>query len=428
MKLTMNSIRVLGLFFLFALVSCKDEKKVTPDPLPQPNPDPVTEEPVVPAPEFADPNAASVLKLMVDKNATDETAALFYNLKMNSKEGILVGQQDAYLGFYSSSGTNDKISDMKLVTGKNPALLGLDFMFITDEENTGEPDNWWYQQETQIIDVAKKAYKRGSVLHFTWHYRGDHSDRTFYAEGYTEKQKQEVFRSILEGGEYHEAYKLKLQKIAEIADQLRDENGKLIPFIFRPFHEFDGDWFWWGRSYCTPAEYIQNYRFTVEYLRDELSVRNILYAFAPDNKFSNEAVYLERYPGNDYVDIVGFDNYGDYNNQGATGVDNAAKKLKIISDYAIKNNKVAALTETGFRVLKDQTLSPSDFYTDILLKSLKREKLELAFMMFWGNNADGYYVPAPGASGEENFVEFSEDPYTLFEEDIAGKMYKFPGQ
>lgn len=420
----MKKIGVLILCFCFTLASCKDNKETDPKPQVTPDPDPVVEEPI--PSEFAEPNVADVLQLMVDKNATDETAALYYNLKMSSKEHIIVGQQDAYINFHAKSGSSDEVSDMKLTSGKNPGLLGLDFMFITDEENTGEADNWWYQQEVQIIDVAKKAYKRGNVIHFTWHYRGDHSGRTFYTEDYTQEEKQTVFRSILEGGEYHEAYKLKLQKLAEIADQLRDENGKLIPFIFRPFHEFDGDWFWWGKSWCTPEEYVQNWHFTVEYLRDELKVRNILYAFAPDRMFSTEAQYLERYPGDAYVDIVGFDNYGDYDNRGATGVNNAAMRLKIVSDYAKKAKKVAALTETGLRVLDGGTLAPADFFTDILVKSFKKEDVELAFMMFWGNNSDGYYVPSPGASGADNFKEFAEDSYTIFEDDIAGEMYKFP--
>jgi len=419
-----KKIGVLILCLSFNLSACKDSKVADPDPKTTPDPDPVSEEPI--SSEFTEPNAAAVLQLMVDKNATEQTAALFYNLKMSSKENIIIGQQDAYINFHASSGTSDAISDMKLVSGRNPGLLGLDFMFITDEENTGEPDNWWYQQELKIIDVAKKAYQRGNVLHFTWHYRGDHSDRTFYTEGYTEEQKQTVFRSILEGGAFHEAYKLKLQKLAHIAEQLKDENGNLIPFIFRPFHEFDGDWFWWGKSYSTREEYIQNWRFTVEYLRDELKVRNILYAFAPDNRFSTEEVYLERYPGDDYVDIVGFDNYGDYDNKGATGVNNAAMRLKIVSDYAKTHKKVAALTETGLRVLQGETLSPGNFFTDVLLESLIKEDLELAFMMFWGNDENGYYVPTPGTSGAENFKEFADDPYTVFEDDIAGKMYRFP--
>lgn len=137
-------------------------------------------------------------------------------------------------------------------------------------------------------------------------------------------------------------------------------------------------------------------------------------------------MYLERYPGDDYVDIVGFDNYGDYNNQGASGVDNAAMRMKIISDYAKKNKKVAALTETGFRVTAGGTLSPSDFFTSIMLKSFLKEDLELAFMMFWGNNEGGYYVPSPGTSGAQDFLKFAQDSYTIFEEDIVGKMYSFP--
>jgi mannan endo-1,4-beta-mannosidase len=427
-RIVLKGTALLLVFSMMFLISCKEDSGVDPNdetPTETPTEEEEEEEVVFPT-EFADPNANAVLPLMVDKNATDETAALFYNLKMNSAENIIVGHQDAYLNFYANSGVNDEVSDMKLLTGKNPGLFGVDFMFITDEENTGEASNWWYQQELAIIDAVKKAYARGNVIAFTWHFRGDHSERSFYANDLSSTQKQSVFRSILPGGTNHEYYKTKLQKVADIADKLKDENGKPIPFIFRPFHEFDGGWFWWGKPYCTPEEFIQNYRFTVEYLRDELNVHNILYAFAPDNQFSSEPVYLERFPGNDYVDIVGFDNYGDYDGKGQTGIDNAASKLKIVSDYGRMNKKVAALTETGLWVADGGSLSPEDFYTSVILNSLTKEEVEIAFLMFWNNYSTGYYVPTPGKSGASDFIQFEEEVYTLMEDDIAGKMYVFP--
>ncbi|WP_449436797.1 glycosyl hydrolase [Pedobacter steynii] len=41
---------------------------------------------------------------------------------------------------------------------------------------------------------------------------------------------------------------------------LKAADGNLVPVIFRPYHEFDGDWFWWGKSHCTTDEF----KFSVE--------------------------------------------------------------------------------------------------------------------------------------------------------------------
>lgn len=48
--------------------------------------------------------------------------------------------------------------------------------------------------------------------------------------------------------------------------------------IVCPFHEFDGDWFWWGKAHSSVADYKTLYQFTVTYLRDSLGVHNFLYA------------------------------------------------------------------------------------------------------------------------------------------------------
>src|SRR5207302_7820889 len=68
------------------------------------------------------------------------------------------------------------------------------------------------------------------------------------------------------------------------------------------------DWFWWGKSHCTPEELKQLWQFTISYLRDTKGVHNLLYAFNTD-KFYSENEYLERYPGDEWIDMIGFDIY-----------------------------------------------------------------------------------------------------------------------
>ena len=133
---------------------------------------------------------------------------------------------------------------------------------------------------------------------------------------------------IIPGGTYHEKYKSILQTIGSLAKSIKGKDGKLVPMIFRPYHEFDGDWFWWGKSHCTMDEFTTLWKFTVSYLRDSLGVHNFIYAFSPDNKYNSEAEYLERYPGDEWVDILGVDNYGDWGRDGNYNLEAGIKKLK----------------------------------------------------------------------------------------------------
>jgi mannan endo-1,4-beta-mannosidase len=136
--------------------------------------------------------------------------------------------------------------------------------------------------------------------------------------------------------------------------------------IFRPYHEFDGDWFWWGKGHTSREDFIAVWRFTVSYLRDQLGVHNFLYAFSPDNKFNSEYEFLERYPGNEWVDMVGMDNYGDFGRDGKYNLEAGLKKLEIVSEYAQKAGKLAAFTETGLESIPNPT-----WWTETLLKNIE---------------------------------------------------------
>ena len=195
----------------------------------------------------------------------------------------------------------------------------------------------------------------------------------------------------------------------------------LVPMIFRPYHEFDCDWFWWGRAHCTTDEFKDLWRFTVSYLKDSLHVHNFIYAFSPDNRFVTEQQYLERYPGDDWVDMVGVDNYGDFGRDGKYNLEAGFRKLKIVSDYAIRANKLAAFTETGLESVPNTT-----WWTETLLKTLKSNELKLSYVLVWRNDTRSpthYYAPFPGQVSEKDFIKFYDDPFTLFEKDLKN-IYK----
>jgi mannan endo-1,4-beta-mannosidase len=93
--------------------------------------------------------------------------------------------------------------------------------------------------------------------------------------------------------------------------------------------------------------------------------------FSPDNLFLSEETFLERYPGDEWVDMVGMDNYGDMGRDGYRP-EVAAQKLKIVSDYAKKAGKLAAFTETGLESITNPT-----WWNETLLKVMRNSDMEL---------------------------------------------------
>ena len=349
---------------------------------------------------------------LIDANATAETKALYYNLHRLSKDHILFGHQHATEYGHGWQGDEDR-SDVKSVTGSHPAVIGVDFSGLS-----GRPDAEVENNKTLLRKNIAATYDRGGVTTVSWHFNNPASAGGFY---WKDSVSAPAVKYIIPGGEYHEKYKAILQTIGNLVKEIKGKDGKQVPMIFRPYHEFDGDWFWWGKSHCTTEEFIILWKFTVSYLRDSLEVHNFIYAFSPDNKFDKEAAYLKRYPGDEWVDILGIDNYGDWGRDGKYNVDAGIKKLQIISDYAIKKNKVAAFTETGLESIPNTT-----WWTETLLKSLKSNNLQLAYVLVWRNDTKSpthFYAPFPGHTSVPDFLNFYNDPFTLFENDLP-KMYK----
>lgn len=348
-------------------------------------------------------------KRLIDNNATSETKNLFKNLDKLAESHTLFGHQHATEYGHGWRGDADR-SDVKSVTGSHPAVIGVDIMGFT----VGTPEDIAANKE-QVRKNVVDTYNRGGVTTVAWHFANPVSGGGFY---WTDTVSLPAVKYIIPGGEAHEKYKEILDGVADWAQSLVGADGKLVPVIFRPFHEFDGGWFWWGATHCTKEEFVSLWRFTVTYLRDTRGVHNFIYAFSPDNRFETEEKYLERYPGDEYVDMVGMDNYGDMGRNQQYDIPLASKKLKIVSDYAIKAGKLAAFTETGLESIPNAT-----WWTETLLKTMKTGDMKLCYVLVWRNDQNSpthYYAPFPSHTSVPDFIKFYDDPYTLFETDLKG--------
>ncbi|GAB2823679.1 glycoside hydrolase family 26 protein [Ferruginibacter profundus] len=348
----------------------------------------------------------------IDPNATAETKALYYNLHKLSEKYILFGHQHATQYGHGWNGDADR-SDVKSVTGSHPAVIGVDFSGLS-----GRPEDEIAKEKINLQKIITDTYNRGGITTVAWHFNNPVSNTSFY---WNDSTVAAAVKHIIPGGSHHEKYKAILTTIADLAKSIKGNDGKLVPMIFRPYHELDGYWFWWGKPHCTADEFKTLWKFTVSYLRDSLQVHNFIYAFSPDNTFGTEAAYLERYPGNDFVDMVGVDNYNDFGRYGKYNLDSGLLKLKIVSDYAKKAGKLAAFTETGLESVPNPT-----WWTETLLKTLKAKKMQLTYVLVWRNDATSpthFYAPFPGQISVPDFIKFYNDPYTLFEKDLEN-IYK----
>ena len=344
---------------------------------------------------------------LIDKNATAETKALYANLRELSKSHILFGHQHATEYGHGWFGDANR-SDVKSVTGSHPAVIGVDFSGLS-----GLPDSIISKVKISLKKNIEDTYNRGGVTTVAWHFSNPVSEGGFY---WKDSVSLPAVKYIIPGGSGHEKYKSILSTIAGLVKSLKGNDGKQVPVIFRPYHEFDGDWFWWGKSHCTIDEFKTLWKFTVSYLRDSLGVHNFIFAFSPDCKFNSEEEYLERYPGDEWVDMVGVDNYADFGRDGKYNLEAGIRKLGIVSSYANKAGKLAAFTETGLESIPNAT-----WWTETLLKSLHSSNLQLAYVLVWRNDSRSpthFYAPFPGQVSETDFKKFYDDPYTLFENDL----------
>ncbi len=352
------------------------------------------------------PHLKAQKRKLIDSEATRETKVLYKRLGKLSKKHTLFGHQHATEYGHGWSGDADR-SDVKSVCGSHPAVIGVDVSGFS-----GRPPEIIQKNVDNLRRNVVDTYERGGVTTISWHFPNPVSEGGF---NWKDSVSLPAVRYIIPGGEANERYKEILKTIGDWAHSLQGLDGTLAPVIFRPYHEFDGGWFWWGKPHCTRDEFISLWRFTVSFLRDTLGVHNFIYAFSPDNRYITEEEYLDRYPGDEWVDMVGMDNYGDMGRD-RYDIETAAKKLKIISDYAIKSRKLAAFTETGLESIPDTT-----WWTETLLKAMQLYDAKLSYVMVWRNDTRSpthYYAPFPGQISVPNFMEFYNDPYTLFEKDL----------
>lgn len=277
-----------------------------------------------------------------DPDATENTQELMRILyDMTKRKSIMFGQQNAGHIGVSIDRFDGTDSDVKRICGKHPAVIGIDALSFTGLEGNLQ----------QAIEVTRQLHRENVIVTLSMHAPNFAlCDDSF--SGYSPNRTEPpIVSDIMPGGIYHAKYLRYLDLIIDYARAVTDDSGEAIPVVFRPFHENNGSWFWWGGDHCTAYEYKELFRYTILYLQKEKQIHNFLYAYSPNGPFADEEEYLSRYPGDDFIDVIGFDMYHDRPAQTDNWMDILTATCRQVCAIARDRHKVAAVTEAGLRML-----------------------------------------------------------------------------
>ena len=280
-------------------------------------------------------------------------------------------------------------SDVKAVSGAYPLVVGFELGGI----EKGDPASLDGVPFLLIRRAARMHAARGGIVTLSWH-----PDNPLTGGSTWDVGSRRVVASVLEGGEKHEMFMEWLRRAADFIGSLG------VPVIFRPWHENTARWFWWGKTWCTPAQYRELYRMTWDYFTRERGLDNILWCYSPTGD-AGACAFMKTYPGDDIVDILGMDTYEfiprgkSMERAGEAFVAEIRKELGYVSALAEKHRKLLALTETGMEGLPDPV-----WWTRRLAPAISG--FPLAYVLTWRNACDKpghFYGPWEGFAHEGDF-------------------------
>lgn len=263
---------------------------------------------------------------LVSKNSSRNTKALFEYLQSIYGKNILSGQQ--YL-------QREEIEDSVYyrLTGRLPAIRGYDFMDIDKRTDL--------HQWESALNWAKKA---GCVITMCWHwYAPDDFDRlgdcdwAFYYKttDYDKKTGFDIIKAVTPGTIEHNFI---IDRIDRVASALKEFQREEIPVLWRPLHEANGSWFWWGNRGNDGGKSIEAYKKLWYIFFDRFEnyhkLNNLIWVW---NGQSRElAVHPNTY------DVCGEDIYS------PIPQDHSSQKEKFLEVTSYAHGKMAALSECGY--------------------------------------------------------------------------------
>jgi hypothetical protein len=223
----------------------------------------------------------------VTPGASAEAQSLLAFFSHTYGKKIISGQQD---GWRRTNGLSLELNYITNATGKLPALLAMDLSGYTGQSPPHDQDHLLARRGVDWF------HQRHGIVEFCWHWRAPMGESAFY----TKNTKFDIARAVTEGTPEYAATERDLDAIAGELEVLRGEH---VPVLWRPLHEANGRWFWWGAG--GPAPFQKLWRMEFDNFTARHHLNNLIWVFSP----GAETDLAEWYPGDAFVDIVGQDHY-----------------------------------------------------------------------------------------------------------------------
>lgn len=311
-----------------------------------------------------------VCRIPVNKNATEGAKRLLEYLADCAGHRLITGQ-------HTQTKPMEERAYIKEVTGYYPKLVEFEMLSYSPNinyEDASEACLTEVYENEGTMDTAIQLAKTSDIipmLCFHWFSPIGGRDKAFYSEN-TDFDPEQI---LIEGTPEREAFYSDLDVIAKQLQRFAEED---IAVLWRPLHEVEGEWFWWGSKGGAVAAKL--YRMLYRYFVEDKGLNNLLWVWSAPTK--------EAYPGDDYVDVIGWDIYL----QKKETTDYQEQYKQLIANTT--GNKVAALTEVGY--------NPD-------IRMLEQSRVPWAFYMTWSKE----FILSEEYNTKEELKVLYESDYTV---------------
>lgn len=221
---------------------------------------------------------------------SDAARVLLNRLYDLQKKGLLTGQHEYLEAPYTYA------ESLKQKTGIYPSIKGVEFGGIT-----GQTPEQLAAQRQNVVNACLDWHKNGGVITATYHaaYPGASQTWSMVQRSTTEDEFAQI---ITPGTALNTALLADIDSVAQYLKQLRDKD---VPVLWRPYHEMNGGWFWWGQK----TRYAELWEIMYDRYVIVHGLDNLLWVWSPNanNPATDAAAY---YVGHDRADVLGKDIYG----------------------------------------------------------------------------------------------------------------------
>lgn len=268
-----------------------------------------------------------------------------------------------------------------------------------------------------FTEHIKFAYSQGGIPVFQWYPKNPYNDGDA-----TDLDGWPCTKILSDtDSKPYQRYIAMLDVIAKNIASYKDKEGNAIPIVFRLLEDGNTDTYWWGTGSnsngditCSANQYKELWTFTRDYLNKVHAQHNILWEYQPYDPSKNyESAFVDRYPGNEYVDIVSASYFAKEEDEYADGV---LSECRVVANFSATNGKISGLSKTGLiKGMKDAT--DSLWYYKEFGETLMNDDLchKISYAMTDSNTSPKTYsVPLEDETTYKGFKKLIKSGLVLF--------------